>query len=70
MRRKYIHDRLNAHVVALRKNDFEVEVYEDVIVKLAQKEANMVGRLAESAKDPDSITRQRVKDLEKMMPAE
>jgi len=66
VRRAYIHDRLDAYAVALRKNDFEVEVYEDNLTRLAQAEADMVKRLAEQAAQPGSVTQQRLQELQKV----
>jgi parvulin-like peptidyl-prolyl isomerase len=66
-RRRYIHDKLDQYVMDLRKNDFTVEVYEDNIVRLAQKEADMVARLTEQAAQPGSKTEQRLEELNKMI---
>jgi len=66
-RRMYVHEKMDEYVVKLRQEDFEVEVYEDVIVELAQKEADMVRQLAEKAQEPDSVTRQRMEDMQKLM---
>ena len=66
-RRRYIHDQLDTYVMDLRKNDFTVEVYEDNMVRLAQKEADMVARLTEQAAQPGSKTEQRVEELKKMI---
>ena len=65
--RKYIHDKLNEYVVNLRKNDFKVEVYEDVIIRLAQQEADMVKQMAEQAQDPGSVTQQRLEEMQKLL---
>jgi len=66
-RRRYIHDQLDAYVIDLRKNDFTVEVYEDNMVRLAQQEADMVGKLAEKAKQPGSKTEQHIEEYQKLM---
>jgi len=66
-RRRYIHDKLDQYVMDLRKNDFTVEVYEDNIVRLAQKEADMVARLMEQATEPGSRTEQRLEELNKLI---
>ena len=66
-RRRYIHDQLDAYVIDLRKNDFTVEVYEDNMVRLAQQEANMVGKLAEQGSQPGSKTEQHIEELQKLM---
>jgi parvulin-like peptidyl-prolyl isomerase len=66
-RRRYIHDKLDQYVMDLRKNDFTVEVYENNLVRLAQKEADMVARLSEQAAQPGSRTEQRVEELNKLI---
>jgi parvulin-like peptidyl-prolyl isomerase len=66
-RRKYIHAKLDEYTVNLRKNVFNVEVYEDRIVQLAQQEADMVKQLAEKAQEPGSVTEQRLKELQKLL---
>ena len=66
-RRRYVHDQLDAYVMGLRKDDFEVQVYEDNLLRLAQKEADMVARLTEQAAQPGSRTEQRVEELKKMI---
>ncbi len=45
VRRKYVHEKLDDYVVELRKNEFPVQVYEDVLIRLAQQEADMVKTL-------------------------
>jgi parvulin-like peptidyl-prolyl isomerase len=64
-RRKYIHEKLDEYVVDLRKHDFDVQVYEDKFIRLAQQEADMVKQLSERAKQPGSVTQQRQKELQK-----
>jgi parvulin-like peptidyl-prolyl isomerase len=66
-RRRYIHDQLDTYVMDLRKNAFTVQVYEDNLVRLAQKEADMVARLTEQAAQPGSKTEQRVKELKELI---
>ncbi len=66
-RRTYIHAKLNDYVVKLRKNDFDVEVYEDVIIRLAQQEVDMVKRLTEQAQQPGSVTKQRIEEMQKLI---
>jgi|GEM_PF-891541 len=66
-RRRYIHDRLNSYVADLRTNAFEVEVYENNIVRLAQIEADMVAKLSEEATKPGSKTEQRIEELNKLV---
>jgi hypothetical protein len=67
VRRKYIHAKMDEYTVNLRKNDFKVEVYEDRLVRLAQREADMVKQLAEKAQDPGSVTQQRIKELQELI---
>ena len=67
VRRTYIHDRLDAYVVDLRRKDFEVVVYEDNLTRLAQAEADMVRRLAEQAAQPGSVTQQRLQEMQKAL---
>lgn len=66
-RRSYIRDKLNDYVVNLRKNEFEVEVYEDVILRLAQQEVDMVRQMTEKAQAPGSVTQQRLEEMQKLM---
>ena len=64
-RRTYIHQKLDDYVVKLRKDDFIVEVYEDRIIQLAQKEADMVKQMTEQSQEAGSVTRQRLEELQK-----
>jgi peptidyl-prolyl cis-trans isomerase C len=66
-RRSYMHDRMNAYTVDLRKNEFDVEVYQDRLVQLEQQEADMVKSLAEKAEKPGSVTKQRIEEMQQMM---
>ena len=66
-RRRYVHDQLDAYVMGLRQDDFEVQVYQDNLLRLAQKEADMVARLTEQAAQPGSRTEQRVQELKKLI---
>ena len=66
-RRRYIHAKLNEYVANLRKNDFAVQVYENNMIRLAQKEADMVARLTEEAAKPGSTTEQRIEELNKLI---
>lgn len=65
-KRSYIHDKLNEYVVNLRKNDFEVEVYEDVILRLAQQEVDMVKQMTDKSQEPGSVTKQRLEEMQKI----
>jgi len=66
-RREYLNDKLNAYTADLRRNHFTVEVNQDLLVRLAQQEADMVKALAEKAAQPGSVTQQRVKELSKLL---
>jgi hypothetical protein len=66
-RRRYIHEQLDTYVAELRKNRFEVEVYENNMVRLGQQEADMVARLMEQATEPGSKTEQRMEQLNKLI---
>ena len=67
-RRKLVHGKLDEYVVDLRKSGaYPIEVHEDVMVRLAQQEADMVGQLAEQAAQPGSVTEQRVEELRKKL---
>ena len=67
VRRRYIHGKLDDYVIGLRKNAFPVQVYEDVLIRLAQQEADMVKTLAAQSKEPGSVTQQRVRELQKLL---
>ena len=54
-------------MVELRKNEFAVEVYEDRMIQLAQREADMVKAMTEKAQQPGSVTEERVKELQKFL---
>lgn len=66
-RRTYLHDEIDAYTADLRKNQFAVEVYEDRLVQLAQQEADMVKTLTEQAKEPGSVTQQRIEEMQEQM---
>jgi len=67
VRRRYLDEWLNDYVVELRKNEFTVEVYEDRLVQLAQREADMVKTLTEKAQQPGSVTQERLEELQKFV---
>jgi parvulin-like peptidyl-prolyl isomerase len=66
-RRTYIHEKLAEYVVNLRKNDFKVEVYEDVMISLAQQEADMVRQMSERGKQAGSETQRRIKEYQEFI---
>jgi len=63
--RLYMRNKLNDYVIALRKNDFEVEVYEAELNRNFQKEADYIAELNVKAKEQGSVTQQRLEDLQK-----
>ena len=67
VQRRYIHEKLSDYVVDLRKNDFPVVVYEDVLVELAQAEADMVKTLSAQSQEPGSVTQERIKEMQKLL---
>ena len=67
VRRKYIHEKLTYYVVELTKNESPIEVYEHVLMRLAQQEADMVKTLSAQSQDPDSVTQQRIKEMQKLL---
>ena len=67
VRRRYIHEKLNDYVVELRKNEFPVQVYEDVLIRLAQQEADMVKTLSAQSREPGSVTQERIREMQKLL---
>jgi len=63
--RLYMHKKINDYVIDLRKNHFEVAVYEDELKRNFQNEADFVAMLAVKAKEQGSVTEQRLKDMQK-----
>lgn len=67
VRRAYIHDKLDDYVVELRKHRYDVALYEDRMIRLAQQEADTIGRLAQQSQQEDSITHQRLQEFQRLM---
>lgn len=65
VRRKYLKEKLDEYTAQLRQDRFTVEVYKDRLIRLAQREADMVKKLEEKAKQPGSVTRRRIEEMEK-----
>ena len=63
--RLYMHKKLNDYVIDLRKNHFEVAVYEAELNRNFQKEADFIAALAVKAKEQGSITEQRLEGMQK-----
>lgn len=66
-RRTMMHERLNDYVVGLRKDAFEVMVYEDRLNQLAREEAEWVAALEKKAQQTNSRTEQRKEELRQLM---
>jgi len=63
--RLYMHKKFNDYVIDLRKNHFEVVVYEAELNRNFQKEADYIAALAVKAKEQGSITEQRLEQMQK-----
>lgn len=69
--RLHMQKKFNDYVVDLRKNHFEVAVYDDELNKHFQKEADYIAELTVKAKQQDSVTEQRLESMQKWItPAE
>jgi len=68
--RMYMDEKLDNYVIELRKNDFEVAVYEDELVRQFQREADFVASLTEKAAEEGSVTSEREAELKEMMEKE
>jgi len=67
-RRKYLDEKLDAYTRGLRENNrFAVEVFEDRLVELAQREADMIKTLEQKAQQPGSVTQTRIGELQRLM---
>ena len=63
--RMYLKEKLNNYVVGLRKNRFEVVVYDDELNRQFQKEADFMAELNKKAAKEGSVTKERQEDLQK-----
>jgi parvulin-like peptidyl-prolyl isomerase len=63
--RLYLKDKLNNYVVDLRKNRFDVVVYDDELTRQFQKQADFIAGLNKKAAEQGSVTEQRLKDMQK-----
>jgi hypothetical protein len=63
--RMYMQEKLNNYVVDLRRNSFQVAVYDDALTNRFQEQANYIAKLNEKALQAGSLTEQRQKDLQK-----
>jgi PPIC-type PPIASE domain len=67
--RLYMHHKINDYVIDLRKNHFEVAVYEDELNRNFQNEADYIAELTLKSKEAGSVTQQRMEDLQKYIAA-
>ena len=63
--RMYLKEKVSEYVVDLRKNRFEVVVYDDELTRRFQAEADMIAELTKKAAEEGSITKQRQEELQK-----
>ena len=63
--RLYMQKKLNDYVVDLRKNHYKVAVYEEELNRNFQKEADYIAELTAKSKLQDSVTKQRLEDMQK-----
>ena len=63
--RMYLKEKLNNYVVDLRKNRFDVVVYDDELTRQFQQQADFIAELTKKAAQQGSVTEQRLKDMQK-----
>jgi parvulin-like peptidyl-prolyl isomerase len=63
--RLYMQKKFNDYVVDLRQNQFDVAVYDSELNKHFQEEADFIAELTVKSKQQDSVTQQRLKELQK-----
>jgi len=63
--RMYLKEKLNNYVIDLRKNRFDVVVYDDELTRQVQKEADFIAELNKKAAQPGSVSEERLKDMQK-----
>ena len=63
--RLYMQKKFNDYVVELRKNQFDVAVYDKELNKHFQEEADFIAELTVKARQAGSVTEQRLKELQK-----
>jgi peptidyl-prolyl cis-trans isomerase C len=66
-RRRYLHEKMNAYVVNLRKNEFPVVVYEDNLDRLFKAEAEWIAALELKAQQSPEETQQRMEEATRFM---
>ena len=63
--RLYMQKKFNDYVVDLRQNQFDVAVYDSELKNHFQKEADFIAELNVKAQKQNSVTKQRVQDMQK-----
>jgi len=63
--RAYMKDKFDDYVVDLRKNHYEVVVYNDELNRQFQNEADFIAELEKKAQKEGSVTQQRTEELQK-----
>ena len=63
--RMYLKEKLDDYVVDLRKNQFEVAVYDDELTRRFQQEADFIAELKKKAGQEGSVTEQRQQEFQK-----
>ena len=63
--RMFMKEKLDNYVVDLRRNQFEVVVYDDELTRQFQGQADFIAELSEKAVQEGSVTEQRQQDLQK-----
>jgi parvulin-like peptidyl-prolyl isomerase len=62
--RAYMQDRLNNYIVDLRKNHFDVIVYQDELQRQFQREAELVADLNRKAQQEGFVTKQHIEEIQ------
>jgi hypothetical protein len=65
--RLYMGEKLDNYVIALRKNNFKVAVYEEELARQFRREAEFIAGLTEQAAREGSVTSEREADLKQWM---
>jgi parvulin-like peptidyl-prolyl isomerase len=63
--RAYMQDKLNNYIVDLRKNHYEVAVYEDELQRQFQREADFIAELNAKDQQEGSVTGQPIEEMQK-----
>ena len=63
----YLHEKMDAYVINLRKNEFPVVVYEDNLDRLFKAEAEWIAALEKKAKTSPEATEMHTQEFTKFM---